>query len=443
VELFAIPHDDKYILYAPLNQIAILVSPGVVDLLSKFHGEFSSKSECSSKALTPEEESILKTLTQLGFLRDSRLTPRCEIQSEFSPTFVTLFLTTRCNLRCTYCYAVGGERTIGTLRHRIARAAIDLVISNTLRRKQKQFGIAFHGGGEPTLAWAVLKASVLYAKERAAEMGLSVNFMIASNGVLPEHKLEWIMTNFQGISLSLDGPDDIQNAQRPMKNGRGSCTQVMRTVKRLNQRNFPFSVRVTVTDQSVSHLARIVTFLAQECRARRIHLEPAFVCGRCCHSGASSPSDADFINQFREAQVAADRLGVPLFYSGARLENITTAFCKAAGESFCITTDGYVTSCYEVCSREDPRSNVFFYGQWHADHRVFIIDNDKLARLKSRTVDNIEFCKDCFCKYHCAGDCLVKASDSRTLQSITNPFRCKINQELTKDQILKLLSKDN
>ena len=47
-----------------------------------------------------------------------------------------------------------------------------------------------------------------------------------------------------------------------------------------------------------------------------------------------------------------------------------------------------------------------------------------------------------YCKYHCAGDCLTRATDGFDLFKINNPLRCEINQELTKDQIVKLLCSD-
>ena len=68
-----------------------------------------------------------------------------------------------------------------------------------------------------------------------------------------------------------------------------------------------------------------------------------------------------------------------------------------------------------------------------------MVDEDKLSRLRSRVVQNIEHCSECFCKYHCAGDCLTRATDGIRLNDVTNHYRCDINQQLTKDQIVELV----
>jgi len=54
------------------------------------------------------------------------------------------------------------------------------------------------------------------------------------------------------------------------------------------------------------------------------------------------------------------------------------------------------------------------------------------------TVLNKEKCEKCFAKFHCAGDCPVKATISEKDDQLYN-YRCTINRELTKHQIIKAL----
>jgi len=90
--------------------------------------------------------------------------------------------------------------------------------------------------------------------------------------------------------------------------------------------------------------------------------------------------------------------------------------------------------------KNDPRSEVFFYGKYDSEQRKFVFYDNKLSYLRKRTINNISHCENCFCKYHCAGDCLAKASDVKDLMSIKNTNRCKINQTLTLDGIIKILA---
>jgi uncharacterized protein len=321
----------------------------------------------------------------------------------------------------------------------VSKSAIDLIIRNALLKNQKMIGVGIHGGGEPTLAWEELQGCVEYGRSQASKKDLKINLSIATNGIIGEERLNWIMQNFSSVNLSFDGPEEIQNNQRPMAKGGGSFHKIMETVGRLNERKFPYGLRATITDRSVRYMDKIVGFLGQNCKVKSIHLEPTFNCGRCVYTGIDSPSPDEFIDGFRKAKEIAEGLGISLFYSGARLHTITNSFCKASGESFCVIPQGDVTSCYEVCSKDDPRSDMFFFGKYDERIGEFIFFEDKLAYLKKRTVTNIPFCEDCFCKYHCAGDCLAKASSGKDLTTINNKDRCQINQTLTLDQILKIL----
>ena len=247
------------------------------------------------------------------------------------------------------------------------------------------------------------------------------------------------MDNFIGLNLSFDGTEDIQNYHRPLANGKGSYKKVIDTVKRMNDKNFSYGVRATVTAKSVANMDKYAEFFGSMCKIKIIQFEPTFTCGRCLYTGIETPSPDEFIAGYRKAKKIAGDLGISVIYSGARLNTITTIFCKASGDSFCVTPNGDVTSCYEVCSNDDPRSEVFFYGKYDKGEKGFIFKDSKLAYLRKRTINNITHCENCFCKYHCAGDCLAKASDGKDLLSIRNQNRCKINQTLTIDAIIKTL----
>lgn len=431
-EIFGMPYDDKYIIYAPLKRLAFVVSPAVVNLLNEITLN-------ANKTVSRKEKKLLRMFRELGLVNEENETMPVKADNVFAPTYVTLFLTNKCNLRCIYCYASGGEKAGTTIPRKVAKSAIDLIINNALSKNQKSVGVGFHGGGEPTIAWKTLVECVEYARGRSSEQGLQLNLSIATNGIISAKKLRWIMDNFTSLNLSLDGTEEVQNYHRPLANGGGSFKRVIATVIRMNERNFPYGIRATVTAKSVARLDECVEFLASTCKAKSIHLEPTFTCGRCLYTGVQAPGHDEFISGYRKAQKTAEKVGISIFYSGARLNTITSMFCKASGDSFCVTPQSDVTSCYEVCSKEDPRSEVFFYGKYDQAKGTYIFNEDKLTYLRSRTVNNIPHCEDCFCKYHCAGDCLAKASDGNNLMSIHNTERCKINQTLTMDAIIRIL----
>jgi uncharacterized protein len=93
-----------------------------------------------------------------------------------------------------------------------------------------------------------------------------------------------------------------------------------------------------------------------------------------------------------------------------------------------------------VADESDPRASLFFYGRYDEAGGRFVFDESMLRALSQLTVDRIPFCRDCFCKYHCAGDCPAKrlAAFSGGMPDRMSS-RCRITQELTKDQIVRVL----
>ena len=269
--------------------------------------------------------------------------------------------------------------------------------------------------------------------------------MSATNGVIPENKLDWIIDNFDYLTLSLDGFEEIQNSQRPLKNGKGSYGLVMNTIRRLNEAGFRFGIRSTITLDSVSKMPKILEFLhsvAPNCES--FHLEPLFECGRCTSTGASSPSSEDFLKYSIETRRKAEELGIEVHYSGSQLENIQDVFCGATGKNFFITPQGNVTTCLEVSRENDPHAEYFFVGKYNSETKQFDLFEDRLDLLRSRTVARMDGCGDCYSKYNCAGDCLAKAliSSGDIFDSTNNP-RCVANKGLLLDEIESKLQKSD
>src|SRR5207245_1388891 len=131
----------------------------------------------------------------------------------WKPTEVTLFLTNACNLRCSYCYASAGDYK-GSLDLETARAAVELVAKNAVELGKKEFRVSYHGGGEPTLAWDTLTGSARYAEELAAKHGMKVMLSLASNGVMPAKKVDWVARHIHDFSISYDGPAWVQDKHR-------------------------------------------------------------------------------------------------------------------------------------------------------------------------------------------------------------------------------------
>jgi uncharacterized protein len=433
-EVFCLSHLDRYVAYVPLKGLVLMVNAAAAHLLAELSdGTFSGPDERNLE--------VLSTLVDLGIVNGPEVEFHRDDDTEFRPIETTLFLTGACNLRCVYCYAFGGDRP-GRMAEQVARRAVDLVAENAGATGAGRFGVNFHGGGEPTLAWDLLTGVTAYGRRLAAERNLKCHVALATNGVLDAGQLAWIVEQVDDVNVSVDGMQAVHDALRPLRDGGGSFAQALETIRTLSAGGRPFGLRMTSTRENVEHLPEAVRFFCETASPRAIHIEPVFPCGRCAAERVAGPTVDAFLRAFRAARDVADRHGIRMYYSGARYPAVATAFCQAAGKSFTVTTEGSVTACYEVVDRGDPRAETFFFGRYDASADRFEFDPERLKRLSQLTVERLAFCRNCFCKYHCAGDCPAKrlavfeggVPDGQVA-------RCRIAQELTRDQILSALDR--
>lgn len=431
-ELFVIPDGDNYILYAPFEKGVLLVNKAAVRTLQDFKKGIRN-------GLDPDSD-FFKQLIQAGMLVTGK--ESCQRfpkdQAGFDPGGLSLFLTTRCSMRCIYCYSNGGESP-RVMPWETAKAAIDWIINHIANRGKDRFYVSFHGGGEVVTTGALMKRCVEYIRQQTKAHGVTAQIDAGLNGVMDERMVDWIVENLDGATVSLDGLPDIQNLQRPLSNGQGSFDLVSATLQRMDERGFRYSIRATVTHKGMERLVDSVEFVCKNFGAKVIQVEPIFQVGRALTNKLPPVDPKGFVEGHRKALRVARTYGKELKYSGARIRTTTNIFCKATGSSFAVTPDSLVTSCYEVSNPDDPRASLFFYGRLDYQTGQFIFDHEKIERLSSLTVENKPYCKNCFCKWHCAGDCPAKlALLGDAWDSSINP-RCYINQELTKDQIKEYL----
>ena len=235
MEVFVIPIEGKFILYRPLLQLAFVGNRALVDLVLNL-----TNRSASSGVNAPEE--VVTFLDSIGFLEPDPPPPPLPDPS-YRPTSTVLLLTNRCNLRCTYCYASGGEGPLQDVSTDMARVVIDQVYQNALELNSSHFELGFHGGGEPIQAWETVQTATAYARSK----DLPCRVSMVSNGVWSAHQREWILHNLDSLNISFDGRPETQDRQRPFASGWGSSKAVMRTIQALDRARFPYANRMTAT----------------------------------------------------------------------------------------------------------------------------------------------------------------------------------------------------
>lgn len=435
--------NDGVYLFDPTTRTYASMNEAMLTLVTKPDNanSFDKLSDNDCKGLT----GLTGQLHRLGILitpESANKNDQCGMPDRSSPmTHLAIFVTTKCNLRCTYCYARGGDHE-KTITKDIWRPAMDHFFStlssgNTRERdNRKSIKLAVHGGGEATVEFGIVKDIVAEFCERARTRGLQASVGMGTNGTYDDSVHQWIVKNNINVNISLDGPRDTQNLLRPFRSGQPSYDVVVRNLQALVQTGRRVSIRTTVTKESLKTMEETIE-LAKQLGIATVHFEPVSLTGRGVTTGLARPEAEQFSEKFLKCFLLGLRHDVDVKYSGMRcFKHYHQRFCGACGQNLCVTPDGNITTCFEVLESNDPAASEFFIGKVDPVLGRVVLDQDRIEKLKLRVTENMDACKSCFLRYHCAGDCPVKSFrySNRDLYS-PDPYRCQIADQINKQLI--------
>ena len=184
-----------------------------------------------------------ETSEPLGELKEWEIENNPKVKSNklgFGIRFLTINVTQICNLHCNYC-AAGGDGTFGDS---VARISIEKTLPQIKffidRLPEKvSFNVSFLGG-EPLLYAEALEMIANYIAEIAP--GRPANYTVITNGTLLNEKNVAILARMKAtITISLDGPPEINDVMRPTKNGTSSTARIVEGLHRVIARKAEFS----------------------------------------------------------------------------------------------------------------------------------------------------------------------------------------------------------
>jgi uncharacterized protein len=434
-DVFIIPDGEQYLLYAPFSLGVASVNAATVRRLEDI--------KAGKDTFRSFDPGFVQDLMDAGVLvhRDeAHRRPQFPQKDAFDPDGITLFLTTKCSLACTYCYASANDRP-SLMTWETAKSGLDWMFRHAEARGRDQVSVMFHGGGEVTVAFDLLKRAVEYAREQASARGMRLMTSAGMNGVMKGPVLEWVITHIDNATISFDGLPEIHNAQRPLVNGRDSFEIIAAALRRMDEVGFHYGLRVTVTRMGLSRMADAVEFMCRNFKAQVIQLEPVSSSGRARVNDLTTPDPNEFVRQFRMAKAIAQAYGRELKYSGARFGLITNKFCQVSDDLLALTPEGALSSCYEVGQADDPRASTFFFGKLNQETRGLDVDMKKVIRLRTLTVEHKSACDTCFCRWSCGGECSAKLAQAGDAWDTSHNPRCVINRALTLDQMKEYLER--
>lgn len=212
------------------------------------------------------DREILEELRDARFLVPAGMTHRVQ-QTDFDASLIPLStmvleVAQDCNLRCTYCYAEGGAygKQINHMDPDTARAAVRLLIDGSRDRDTVTLVIF---GGEPLLNMAAVRAAVEEAEAMSHSTGKKVFISLTTNATLLNPEIiEFMHQHRIAVAVSLDGPADVHDVNRPDAVGGGSYDQIVGQLDGLIKgASSAVAARVTLTPGQWSRVEEVFSHL--------------------------------------------------------------------------------------------------------------------------------------------------------------------------------------
>ncbi len=343
-------------------------------------------------------------------------TPKIIPLAPFPLTTMVLNVTNQCNLSCEYCYEYGEDKIVDTengkqpkfMSEETARESVDFMLKESGTNKIAH--VTFFGG-ETLLNFTVLRKTIAYARQRGEQLGKQVDFSLTTNGTLLKPDIiEFLAENDVGVTISIDGPKEVQDKFRVFHNGTGSYDVVTPRIKELlkRHRSRPIGARVTLTSGKMD-VKRIYQHLTEEIGFWDVGFAPVTTAPNRGHAISDSGYD-EMLGQFRE--LADDFLAASVQNRHHGFSNVketleelhkgvSKAFPCGAGLGLLgVATDGDVALCHRFAGSDSHKLGTVRAG----------IDRDaQRAFLETHHIADKTDCRTCWARPLCSGGCYHEA----------------------------------
>lgn len=330
--------------------------------------------------------------------------------ADFPLQALVLNITNQCNLACTYCYEFGDDK-IATSQGKpkymsleTAKASVDFLLEKSAGASGAH--ITFFGG-ETLMNFKLLREVVLYAREQAKAAGRTIGFSLTTNAtLLTDEIIAFLSEQEIGVTVSMDGPPDLQDKRRVYKSGKGSYAVIEPRLRKLiaQHRTRAITARVTLTD-GVTDVIRIYRHLKDDLGFHEVGFAPVTNSGERDYMIDDSGMD-DVLAQFHE--LADEWLEHALRGQMHGFSNVSETIgeliqgvnkshpCGAGLGLLGVSPSGDLSPCHRFTDADTHTLGHISSG----------IDQDKRQDFLSRGHVSAKYeCQSCWARPLCAGGC--------------------------------------
>jgi uncharacterized protein len=329
--------EGHFLLYSTKKSAAVRVSPALLAAARSDTLTDSERSTLSRLEVWTDDPDGEREKMRAALVRSN------ERSRQFTATVV---LNLDCNLACPYCYEAP-FRGREYMAHETASLFVDLVIRDQIGR-DRDVEINFYGG-EPLLSVPRIREIARPLQYAARARGTQFSFFLFTNGVLLDRPLveELVPLGLTGALVTLDGPQEIHDRQRPFVSGKGSFDRIVANLREVSDL-IDIQLNGNYTGENYREFPRLLDVLLNEGitpdRLKKVQFSPvthkssptAFIDG---HSGCAPADNACIMT-------AAPFLREEILRRGYHIPKPVMAACAVEFDGYLVVNhDGSLYKC--------------------------------------------------------------------------------------------------
>lgn len=319
--------------------------------------------------------------------------------------YLKLVQSTRCNLKCSYCFARKDKRYDMTVE--TAKKAILFFLDKFVPDEKRRFIIDLTGSGEPLLRLDFILEVNDFVLKLKEERKINIFCQLATNGMLLTKEVSSLLKkNCILFGVSLDGKKEItEKIRKGLK-----YDVVAKNMMDMENKDF-FGIAATYSGNNHDFVEIFKTLYSF--KPEVVGMKPV----RLCEDNENSIN----MNNIEEIKDSYDRFAKWIYkqliggnkdYFNAfmKSEDFFTRFlkvtirpfrlyyrCSAGISSFAVDGKENIIICPAFIGKKDGIIGTLDKG----------FEKEKLEKLESLYADKITYCKKCWARYTCAGECFA------------------------------------
>lgn len=420
-DFVALYDNEVGVIWAPEYGEVRLTTPSHAQLI-KDYLEKNQHKEIQDDERDRFSEYILnyfQTSKKLTGIRFQKINERTDLNR------VEIVITNSCNLNCKYCYADGGS--YGLNKHYISPEDVSRYIGALLSAGYRSINEIMFFGGEPTLYPNTINEVCKCIKKKYEEgvlESLPVFTMVTNGTRINEYIAEVIKKYHILVTISIDGPVDVNDSLRVDVKGEGTFDRICAGVNQLKKRG----VNIRLIEATYTTLHKKMGYSREwvkEYLSSKFGVKDVLIAD--CEDIASSHGYAcnDIEESIEYAIQNADKsIRARLIKSMNSRPKYLECSCEGGFANLSITPGGDIYPCHMYIGHEKYRIAQFINDKYDFNENVY-----NFLKLGQK---NNGKCKKCWARFYCSiCPAMIGLSESSL------DYMCQQEKELQRKLVLK------